>query len=35
VIRYVYKQLDDPWAIHADLMPILAERRGRGARAVA
>ncbi len=33
VIRYVYEQLDDPWAIHDDLMPILDERRGRGARA--
>jgi hypothetical protein len=33
VIRYVYEQLDNPWAIHNDLLPILAERRGRGARA--
>jgi very-short-patch-repair endonuclease len=29
VIRYTYDQLDDPWAIYADLMPILEERRGR------
>jgi hypothetical protein len=29
VIRYVYEQLDDPWAIHADLMPVLQERAGR------
>ena len=33
VVRYVYEQLDDPWAIHGDLMPILAERRGHAARA--
>jgi hypothetical protein len=31
-IRYTYEQLDDPWAIHADLMPILEERRGRAAK---
>jgi hypothetical protein len=30
IIRYAYEQLDDPWAIHADLMPILTERAGRG-----
>jgi hypothetical protein len=30
-IRYTYEQLDDPWAIHADLMPVLEERRGRAA----
>ena len=29
VIRYTTDKLDDPWAIHADLMPILEERRGR------
>jgi hypothetical protein len=29
IVRYVYEQLDDPWAIHADLMPILTERAGR------
>jgi hypothetical protein len=28
-IRYTYDQLEDPWAIHADLMPILEERAGR------
>jgi hypothetical protein len=32
VIRYTYDQLDDPWAIHADLMPILTERAGRAGR---
>jgi hypothetical protein len=32
-IRYTYEQLDDPWAIHADLMPILDERTGRAAAA--
>ena len=32
VIRYTYEQLNDPWAIHADLMPILEERAGRGAK---
>jgi hypothetical protein len=32
IVRYVYDQLDDPWAIHADLMPILEERAGRGAK---
>jgi hypothetical protein len=31
VVRYVYEQLDDPWAIHADLTPILEERAGRAA----
>jgi hypothetical protein len=30
IVRYTYDQLDDPWAIHADLMPILTERAGRG-----
>lgn len=35
VIRYTYEQVRDPWALHADLMPILEERRGRGARAIA
>jgi hypothetical protein len=30
IVRYVYEQLNDPWAIHADLMPILIERAGRG-----
>jgi very-short-patch-repair endonuclease len=34
-IRYTYEQLEDPWAIHADLMPILEERRGRAARLAA
>src|SRR6266567_3034419 len=28
VIRYTLDLLDDPWAIHADLMPQLEERRG-------
>jgi hypothetical protein len=28
-IRYSFDLLDDPWAIHADLMPILSERAGR------
>jgi hypothetical protein len=32
IVRYVYEQLDDPWAIHADLMPILTERAGRATR---
>ncbi len=32
-IRYTYEQLDDPWAVHADLMPILDERAGRAAAA--
>jgi hypothetical protein len=32
-IRYTYDQLDDPWAIHADLMPILIERQGRASLA--
>jgi very-short-patch-repair endonuclease len=31
-IRYTYDQLEDPWAIHADLMPILEERRGWAAK---
>jgi hypothetical protein len=30
-IRYTYQQLDDPWAIHADLTGILDERQGRAA----
>jgi very-short-patch-repair endonuclease len=34
VIRYTYDLLDDPWAIHADIMRNLEERRGR-ARAAA
>jgi very-short-patch-repair endonuclease len=29
IIRYAYEQLNDPWAIHADLMSILREREGR------
>jgi hypothetical protein len=32
VIRYRYAQLDDPWAIHADLTARLEERRGWAAR---
>jgi hypothetical protein len=28
VIRYTYDLLDDPWAVHADLMPRLEEREG-------
>lgn len=35
VIRYTYEQLEDPWAIHADLMPALIERAGRAAAATA
>jgi hypothetical protein len=35
VIRYRYDQLDDPWAIHADLMAHLEERRGRASRRLA
>jgi len=31
VIRYFDEFLDDPWAVHADLMPQLNERRGRAA----
>ena len=31
-IRYTYDQLDDPRAVHDDLMPILEERRGRARR---
>jgi hypothetical protein len=31
VIRYTYDLLDDPWAVHADLMPRLEERRGYAA----
>jgi very-short-patch-repair endonuclease len=29
IVRYVFEQLDDPRAIHADLMAILIERAGR------
>jgi hypothetical protein len=32
VIRYSDDLLDDPWEVHADLMPQLEERRGRTAR---
>jgi hypothetical protein len=32
VIRYRYHQLDDPWAIHADVTARLEERRGWAAR---
>ena len=32
VIRYSYERLDDPWAIHADIMRHLEERRGRATR---
>jgi hypothetical protein len=32
VIRYSDDLLDDPWEVHADLMPQLEERRGRAAR---
>ena len=32
VIRYRYTQLEDPWAIHRDVMRALHERRGRAAR---
>jgi hypothetical protein len=31
VIRYTDDIVDDPWRVHADLMPQLQERRGRGA----
>jgi hypothetical protein len=31
VTRYTDPILEDPWRVHADLMPQLEERRGRGA----
>jgi hypothetical protein len=31
-VRYTYDQLDDPWDVYADLMPILEERAGRARR---
>jgi hypothetical protein len=34
-IRYTFEQLEDPWAIHADLTPVLEERRGRASRLAA